>query len=305
MVDFKNLTSSELVLKPLGVKFNANETRSYDEFTDIDLIEKNKDYIDSLVTAGTIALYKGGTTTPLNTDELNDFLSNTIPNGSDIKFYEMTLDEIRAYTEPTSDNRELIYVTELGKILHWNAVTLEWNCITTGETIDECLNLGPAGLFVTDLANAGNGFDHWTGDVDRSLNNSTPGTWALRTGTTPSSNTGPSSAGNGSYYVYTEVSSGANANTITMETWYFANLTNIAFLYNMNGVDMGTLDLDYYDGQTWSNLWTISGNQGNTWKEVTLDNLEPLTIRKVRFQHYGATGYRGDAALDNIRITSI
>lgn len=149
------------------------------------------------------------------------------------------------------------------------------------------------------------GFGDWIQDQNDDFN------WKLRTGSTPTKNTGPSAAFEGSYYVYTEVNKSTRnfktANLIS-PCYDFSDLLapKMIFAYHMYGKHMGVLNIDYSKdgGQSWINLWTKSGNQGNQWYQDTLvlDSLayEPF----VQFRFSGTTRDRnkGDMAFDAVVV---
>lgn len=84
----------------------------------------------------------------------------------------------------------------------------------------------------------------------------------------------------------------------------------VSFAYHMYGSDSGTLSFQASDdeGESWETIWSESGSQGTSWHTVDLDMTElysPGTELMFRF-HYltdGGSSYRGDAAVDAIRIT--
>ena len=73
----------------------------------------------------------------------------------------------------------------------------------------------------------------------------------------------------------------------------------------MYGSSMGTLNIDVSvdSGATWNNEWTLSGDQGNDWREsaVSLSNYSGQIIR-VRLSYTAGTSYTGDCAVDNLRF---
>ena len=103
--------------------------------------------------------------------------------------------------------------------------------------------------------------------------------WSNRSGGTPSPQTGPYSAFDGSYYMYTEAS-GNGTGYPNMEAIMYVQCIDptqwtelgLAFAYNMYGSSMGTLSVDVStdSGATWIEEWTLSGNQGTTWYEACL-----------------------------------
>ena len=103
--------------------------------------------------------------------------------------------------------------------------------------------------------------------------------WTTRSGSTPSSNTGPSTASEGSYYVYMESSSPNYANKRAILNSPCFDLSSpssatLDFKYHMYGKStMGSLTLEAStnNGVTWSSIWSKSGNQGNSWKDASID----------------------------------
>jgi V8-like Glu-specific endopeptidase len=135
--------------------------------------------------------------------------------------------------------------------------------------------------------------------------------WATRSGTTPSSNTGPSSANSGSYYIYME-SSTPNYSTkqAILNSPCFdlsgLNAPTLSFNYHMYGAAaMGNLKLEAStDGTTWSTIWSKSGNQGNSWETATvsLSTYASQTELKLRFNGTTGTTWQGDMAVDGFSI---
>ena len=133
-------------------------------------------------------------------------------------------------------------------------------------------------------------------------------------GSTPSSSTGPSGAHSGSKYFYFETSGGGvgnNADLVAPEV-DVSGLTypGLKFWYHMFGSDMGSLTVELTDdgGTTWTNIWSISGQQQTTqgaeWRQqvLSLSGLASDTIQ-VRFHATDLnTGFEGDICLDDISI---
>lgn len=137
--------------------------------------------------------------------------------------------------------------------------------------------------------------------------------WTRKTGSTTSSNTGPSAASQGSYYMYIEASSPnyPSKNAILESPCFdLSGLggASMKFAYHMYGATMGTLKLEAStnNGQSWTTLWTLSGNQGNSWKEAMVD-LAAYVGGKVTLRFNGTTGtsFTGDMSVDNVRISSV
>jgi len=137
--------------------------------------------------------------------------------------------------------------------------------------------------------------------------------WSLRSGSTPSSNTGPSSASEGSYYIYMESSSPNYSNKRAILNSPCFDLSSestatLEFKYHMYGSSsMGSLAMEASidDGSTWSSVWSKSGNQGNSWKTATID-LASYVGGTVKFRFNGITGttWQGDMAVDDLSITA-
>lgn len=136
--------------------------------------------------------------------------------------------------------------------------------------------------------------------------------WALNSGGTGSSNTGPSSAYEGNYYFYIEASSpNYSYKTATIESPCFElnneNQASFNFNYHMYGAStMGSLTLEVTtDGDTWNALWTKSGNQGTSWLAENID-LSAYLGETIKLRFVGQTGdtWQGDMAIDNLELST-
>jgi PKD repeat protein len=134
--------------------------------------------------------------------------------------------------------------------------------------------------------------------------------WDRNQGGTPSFNTGPGQASDGSYYMYVEASGAGypTKNAIFSSPPVNAReLTSPVFTfdYHMYGADMGSLVLEISkdNGVTWSPIWSKSGDQGNAWKtdSVSLKSHKYATML-FRFSGTTATSWLSDMAIDNINI---
>ena len=132
--------------------------------------------------------------------------------------------------------------------------------------------------------------------------------WTNQSGGTPSFNTGPSAAFDGSYYMYTEASgNGSNKEAIMYTScvdplaW---NQLSFVFAYHMSGTSMGSLTIDVStdSGTTWIQEWTISGSQGNQWNEAQLDLSSYTQDISVRVHAVTGNGYSSDIAIDLLRF---
>jgi|GEM_PF-665096 len=136
--------------------------------------------------------------------------------------------------------------------------------------------------------------------------------WTVYSGATPSSSTGPDfdhTTGTG-YYVYTESSSPnyptktANLLSPVFDLSSYGTI-EAKFWYHMYGSSMGVMHLDIFVDGAWQNdLWSLSGNQGNTWiqKTVNLSSYAGKTI-KLRFRGVTGSSYTSDMAIDDFQMT--
>jgi len=130
--------------------------------------------------------------------------------------------------------------------------------------------------------------------------------WTRNMGTTPTSGTGPTSAMNGSYYLYADAAKGSNAfasieTCLDLEEFCAAE---IEFNYHMLGINIKELVLEVStdNGLSWTSIWSESGDQGASWYvgKIDLDGYANKTIL-LRFTASN-NGPIGDIALDNIRL---
>lgn len=133
--------------------------------------------------------------------------------------------------------------------------------------------------------------------------------WIRQTGGTPSSDTGPSSAQDGSYYLYTEASYDNNPNKLAqISTWFDlkgTSLPELSFDYHMLGTSMGTLAVEVSrDGVVWDALFSKSGDQGNAWIPATI-SLDAYSGQYLKIRISGITGSNlfSDIAIDNLTLT--
>ncbi len=139
--------------------------------------------------------------------------------------------------------------------------------------------------------------------------------WTRRSGSTPSSNTGPSgdhTTGSG-YYVYTETSSPRVSGDTALLEGPCLDLSGAAsatftFWYSMYGASMGTLEVEVTtDCISWTNVFGLSGDQGTSWYQANLD-LTPWvgsSSVKVRFRGIRGSSWQGDIAVDDISVTMV
>ncbi len=138
--------------------------------------------------------------------------------------------------------------------------------------------------------------------------------WSRRSGTTPSSSTGPDAASDGTYYLYTEASGSNNREFILEADFNFTDLATPAlfFDYHMYGSSMGDLSVDVFDGSTWvNNVYQISGEQqtshSDPWDQafVDLSSFGGLANVKLRFRGVTGSSYQSDICIDNLEIIQV
>jgi endonuclease I len=135
--------------------------------------------------------------------------------------------------------------------------------------------------------------------------------WSLDASGTPSSSTGPSSATEGSNYLYIESSGNGtgyptktailNSPCVDLTTESGATLS---FSYHMYGSSMGSMILEgSIDGTNWTSLWSKSGNQTNAWFNANVDLTSYIggTV-ELRFVGITSTSYRSDMAIDKLNM---
>ena len=150
-----------------------------------------------------------------------------------------------------------------------------------------------------------NTLGQWTQDTGDNFD------WTLRTGGTPSNSTGPSGAFEGTHYVYVEASSPNFGGLTTILNSPCFDLSGASspeanFHYQMTGNAVGTVRLEArLDGEnTWTEIWTQSGNQGADWIEQTVDlSAYAGNTVQLRYRATTSTSWQGDIAIDAFGIT--
>ncbi len=138
--------------------------------------------------------------------------------------------------------------------------------------------------------------------------------WTVHYGSTSSTDTGPSGDHTGSgYYIYTEASGSPynrdfiiNSPIIDLSP---TSAPSLKFWNHMYGSYMGTLRVSIYDvtaGTEDSNIWSVSGNQGTSWIQRTVD-LSAWEGHEVIITFWATTGssYESDICIDDITINGI
>lgn len=137
--------------------------------------------------------------------------------------------------------------------------------------------------------------------------------WLRDASGTPSNNTGPSSAIEGSTYIYVEASGNGTGYPnkraiLTSPCFDLGGLTTpvFSFQYHMFGAaDMGSIaaEISDDDGGSWTTLWSQTGNQGNQWLKVDLDlSAYAGSNVQIRFNRFVGSTWQADIAIDDIRL---
>ncbi|WP_027394297.1 fibronectin type III domain-containing protein [Aquimarina latercula] len=139
--------------------------------------------------------------------------------------------------------------------------------------------------------------------------------WTVDASGTPSSSTGPSSAPQGSYYIFVEASGNGtgypNKQAILNSPCFdLSGLSeaSFSFSYHMYGAtDMGSIAVDAStdDGATWTNIWSESGNKGNSWLTASIDLATYVGGGvQLRFNRITGSTWQADIAIDNVSLTN-
>jgi len=139
--------------------------------------------------------------------------------------------------------------------------------------------------------------------------------WTVDANGTPSSGTGPSSATQGSYYIFVEASGNGtgypNKQAILNSPCFdLSGLTeaSFSFSYHMNGAaDMGSIAVDAStdDGSTWTNIWSETGSQGNSWLDASIDLAAYVGGGvQLRFNRITGSTWQADIAIDDVSLTN-
>jgi hypothetical protein len=135
--------------------------------------------------------------------------------------------------------------------------------------------------------------------------------WTRQSGGTPTAQSGPDAAYNGSHYWYTKASgSNSPSKTAMLKTSKCLTLSNMnnpvfEFYYHMYGNQTGSLavEISMDNELNWTTVWTLSGNQGNQWTKAIINLLPYRTDHtKIRIKGTTGTGARGDMAIDALYI---
>ncbi|MBQ0734267.1 trypsin-like peptidase domain-containing protein [Aquimarina celericrescens] len=140
--------------------------------------------------------------------------------------------------------------------------------------------------------------------------------WTRNTGGTPSSGTGPSSAGDGNTYIYVEASGNGTGYPnkraiLNSPCLNFSSLTdpNLTFQYHMLGsaINSLTVEASTNNDGSWTSVFSRTGEQGSAWNaaDVDLSAYAGEASVQLRFSVVtgsGTSGWQSDIALDDVSI---
>ncbi len=135
-------------------------------------------------------------------------------------------------------------------------------------------------------------------------------------GGTPSSNTGPSNAADGTTYLYVEASGNGTGYPnkraiLNSPCLNFGSVANpkLAFQYHMYGSAIATLKVEARKDNTgtWTSVFSKSGDQGNSWKTATIDlsayaNETSVQLRFNVVTGSGNSGWQSDIGIDAVSV---
>ncbi|MEW7289812.1 choice-of-anchor B family protein [Aquimarina sp. 2304DJ70-9] len=210
--------------------------------------------------------------------------------------------------------------TRMRVSMKYNGIPTSCESFQYGEVEDYIVNItddgGPGGNACTGGISSfpyNQGFENTLGSWTQSLADDID--WTVDSNGTPSRNTGPASADQGTYYVYVEASGNGtgypNKQAILISPCFdlsSASSATFSFAYHMFGAtDMGSIAVEASsdDGASWTSIWSQTGNQGNSWNTINL-NISQYTggALKLRFNRVTGSTWQADIAIDDISITS-
>ncbi|KAK2172569.1 hypothetical protein NP493_941g00005 [Ridgeia piscesae] len=137
--------------------------------------------------------------------------------------------------------------------------------------------------------------------------------WTRGSGSTPSDDTGPSTdhtcGNNFGHYMYVEATRTQRNPKALLTSPHFRGMDDqcVEFFYHMYGRHIGTLNVfSYVDDAELSPLWRAYGNQGNVWSTARMTIPRHVAKKGYKVVFEAAllqTGYQGDIAIDDFRVT--
>lgn len=134
--------------------------------------------------------------------------------------------------------------------------------------------------------------------------------WSLNSGPTPSNGfgTGPTDdISGGGNYIYTEASNPRDPGDVAIIYSSLIDVSNLTspelnFYYHMFGPNMGTLEIEIFDGNSYTNIFSLTGDQGDQWFQNTIPIVTSSSV--IQFKIIGIIGgdWSGDIAIDNFEV---
>ncbi len=145
------------------------------------------------------------------------------------------------------------------------------------------------------------GFGGWVQSIDDDSD------WSREDGKTVSYNTGPSSAYDGLFYLYTEPNGNYDKEFGLYGMLSFANIGSpyMSFRFHMFGNDMGNLKVQVSidDGAIWNDELILVGNHGNQWHHAGIDLSDYAYDTSLLVRFMGITaGDQSDMAIDMVEF---
>nr|XP_034308344.1 MAM domain-containing glycosylphosphatidylinositol anchor protein 1-like [Crassostrea gigas] len=129
--------------------------------------------------------------------------------------------------------------------------------------------------------------------------------WTRKSGSTPSSSTGPTAAHRGLYYKFIETSSGAFGDKAILESSRAFQVKTycLTMYYHMYGATINTLTIRTQKGNSAAiDHWTLSGNQGDVWHHLSGVNLPLDSQTKIIVEATKGSSITGDIAIDYVEL---
>ncbi|XP_077978864.1 MAM and LDL-receptor class A domain-containing protein 1-like [Glandiceps talaboti] len=135
--------------------------------------------------------------------------------------------------------------------------------------------------------------------------------WSRNQGETGNSETGPSfdqtTGSEYGWYVFTNSSDGLVDDTAVIQSPTLRACSascELIFWYYMYGEDIANLDVMLQQADMSTRLWTMSGNQANTWRRAVVGIGRINTDFTFTFQSSHPIGPRGDIAIDSVSLNN-
>lgn len=136
--------------------------------------------------------------------------------------------------------------------------------------------------------------------------------WTWTQGSTPSDHTGPDAAYEGTHYLYTEATNHRNEEFIldVVQPLIAGSEYTFELWYHMRGYDTGSLSIEMADAgdtstNTWTVLWTVSGQQQASSSSDWLRAEVVITVTAdivLRIKGVTGSNYRSDIAIDAVSL---